>query len=69
MNWKRYLIYHLKWQLGAIVAIPSLYLFLDVLHLNYCLAIFLFQLIGAIIFYPIDKWILSRKEQPDKIKK
>jgi putative flippase GtrA len=67
-KWKRYLLYHFKWQIGAVVAVPSLYLFLDILHLRYWLAIFLFQLIGAIVFYPIDMWILSRKEQTTKKK-
>ena len=65
-DWKRYFLYHVKWQMGAIVAIPSLYLFIDVLHCPYWLAIFLFQLIGAIAFYPIDLWLLSRKEQAKK---
>jgi len=30
--------------------------------LDYILAMFLMQLIGAVIFYPIDMWIAKRKK-------
>lgn len=61
LDWKKYLSYHLKWQLGFIITVPLMYLFLDVLHINYLLSVFLFQLIGAFIFYPIDNSIFNKQ--------
>lgn len=61
-NWKQYLIYHGKWQLSTIVTIPLMYLFADICGLPYWASIFLFNIIGAVLFWPIDKWIFRYKK-------
>ena len=63
---KKYLLYHTKWQAGAIVAIPCMYLFLDYMQLSYWLAVFLMQFIGALVFFPIDNYIFKNKKQDHK---
>ena len=68
-NWKQYFHYHLKWQLGMIITVPLLYLFLDVLHFPYIISVILFQFVGAVVFYPIDKYILSKKDQAGQLQK
>lgn len=62
-DWKKYLKYHLKWQLGIIVTGPLMYLFIDYLHFNYWSAVLSFQFVGALIFWPIDNFIFNRTKQ------
>jgi hypothetical protein len=62
MNWKRFLIYSLRWQLGGIIIAPILWVLLEYLKLEYILAMIIMQLIGAAIFYPIDMRIAKQKE-------
>lgn len=63
---KKFLIYHLRWQMGFILT-PFLYLFLDYLHLNYWFALILLNIVGAFIFFPIDKHIFGEKAKEAKI--
>jgi hypothetical protein len=58
---KQYLTYHLKWQLGIIVSLPCMYLFQDVFHWPYWATIVGFQFVGALVFWPIDKFIFNMK--------
>lgn len=59
---KQYLTYHLKWQLGIIVSLPCMYLFQDVFHWPYWATIVGFQFVGALFFWPIDKFIFNMKK-------
>ena len=59
---KTFLKYMCKWQLGFIVAVPCLYFFIDVLEYPLWLSTILFNFVGAVIFYPIDVWILKNKK-------
>jgi putative flippase GtrA len=68
-NWKQYGVYHLKWQMGIVITWPLMYLFIDILHWNYLCSMIAFQLVGAVVFYPIDRWILSKKEQAGQLQK
>lgn len=63
MNWKRFLMYSLRWQLGGIVIAPILWVLLENWELNYILSMFLMQIAGAAIFYPIDMWIAKQKDK------
>lgn len=65
---KPFLTYALKWQLGFIVTIPSLYFFIDYCHLNYVWATILMQIIGAVVFYPIDSYIFKKQNKDAPIK-
>jgi hypothetical protein len=58
---KQYLTYHMKWQLGIIVSLPCMYLFQDVFHWPYWATIVGFQFVGALVFWPIDKFIFNMK--------
>jgi len=60
VNWKRFGLYVLRWQLGGIIIAPILWLLLEFLKLEYIVAMVAMQLIGASIFYPIDMWIAKR---------
>lgn len=59
-NTKRFLLYAAKWQLGAIVVVPCMYLFVEKYHFNYVLSTFLMQIVGALVFYPIDYYLFSK---------
>ena len=60
-NWNRYAIYHGKWQVSTIVTIPLMYFFADYCGLPYWTSILAFNVIGAIMFWPIDNWIFRPK--------
>lgn len=60
---KSFLTYALKWQLGFIVTVPSLYFFIDYCKLNYVWATILMQIIGAVVFYPIDSRIFNKQQK------
>ena len=57
---KTFLIYILKWQAGIIVTVPCMYVFKDLLQFNNITTTILFQLIGAIIFFKLDKYIFQK---------
>ena len=60
---KKFATYLLKWQAGSIVTIPLMFLLIDHWHLNYYLAVLIFNFIGAIIFYPIDLYIFKQDKK------
>jgi len=57
---KAFLIYALKWQLGIVVAVPSMYFFHDYLGWNNIYTTIAFQCIGALVFWNVDKWIFTK---------
>lgn len=59
---KKYLLYHFRWQTGAIITIPAMYLFIDIMNLSTWIAVIFMQFVGAIVFYPIDQYIFKKKE-------
>jgi len=65
VNWKRFGLYALRWQLGGIIIAPILWVLLEYLKIEYVLSTILMQLIGAVIFYPIDMWIASKKKKDE----
>lgn len=56
-----------KWQLGFIVSWPSIWLMKDMLHWSNGITVVCFQLIGAFVFWNIDRWIFTKKQQTTKI--
>jgi hypothetical protein len=64
-NIKKFLLYALKWQGGTpIMALVILLLPINNLVIKTIIA----NIIGAIIFYPIDNWIFGQKSNKKKIK-
>ena len=59
LQMKKYLTYHAKWQLGIIVSWPCMYLFSDILGWSNLATVIGFQFVGAIVFWPIDKFIFK----------
>ncbi len=58
---KRYGIYHLRWQLSAIVMMPIM-LFLEA-HLPLWGNLMLGQFVGALIFWEVDKRIFGHHDK------
>lgn len=59
---QQFLIYALKWQAGIFIAAPSMYFFHDYLGWNNVATTIAFQLIGACVFWHIDKRIFKNIE-------
>ena len=57
----RYFIYHLRWQISAIVMMPIMILLEK--HLPMWQNLMVGQFFGAIIFYNIDHMIFKEKKQ------
>jgi hypothetical protein len=57
---KPFLLYMLKWQLGAIITVPCIYFFHDYLGWNNLNTTIAFQLIGGLVFWNIDKFIFKK---------
>lgn len=58
---KRYGIYHLRWQISALVMMPIM-MFLES-HLPLWQNLMVGQFVGAIIFWQIDKWIFKHHNE------
>lgn len=57
---KKYLLYGVKWQMGT----PVIALVLLIVPIsNVWVKTIIANVIGAIIFYPIDKWIFRSKKE------
>ena len=56
---KKFLIYMLRWQTGIFFTWPTIYLLKDVLHYGNLITIIIFQFVGGIIYWFIDKWIFN----------
>jgi hypothetical protein len=59
---KLFLAYVIKWQLGIFVSWPIMYIMKDVLGWGNFVTIISFQFIGALIYWPIDRYIFKRKK-------
>ena len=57
---KRYFEYHGRWQVSGWFMIPILY-FIEDLGKPLYIDIMIAQLIGAIVFWKIDKWLFEHK--------
>jgi len=56
---KRYLIYHLRWQISAWVMLPIMSI-LEKKGLPLWINLMIGQAFGACIFYFVDKWIFRK---------
>jgi len=56
---KRYLIYHLRWQVSAWVMLPLMN-FLNSQNIPLWLNLMIGQCFGACVFWFIDKWIFKK---------
>ena len=61
MDIDKHVKYHLRWQAGFFVCFPCMWVFSDVLELPLWLAVVMFQFVGALIFYHVDKYIFKKK--------
>ena len=59
MNLKQYAIYHGRWQLSTIVMMGPMFIATTMLGLPGWIALPIVQLIGACIFWYVDKWIFT----------
>jgi len=58
---KRYIIYHLRWQLSALIMLPFM-LFIESKGFPLWINLMIGQFIGAIIFWKIDSIIFKGKK-------
>ena len=58
---KLFLTYVLKWQAGIFVSWPCMYIMKDILGWNNFITIVTFQFIGALIYWPVDRYIFKNK--------
>jgi len=54
---KKYLIYHLRWQISGVVMMPVLLL---TKNLGTIAGVIIAQFLGAIIFWFVDKYIFTK---------
>jgi hypothetical protein len=59
-NIKRYLEYQLRWQFSGVFMMVPMYYIKD-MGLQLWLNIMIVQLLGACVFWKLDKWIFSHK--------
>lgn len=62
---KQFLYYSLRWQLSSIILSPCIYLIPN----NAIIAAIISNFIGACIFFWIDKYLIFKKTNKNKIKK
>ena len=65
MKCKRYLEYHVRWQVSALVMMPVMYS-IDYVELPLWSNLMITQFIGAIIFWKIDKWLFEHKIEDEE---
>ncbi len=58
MEAKRYATYHLRWQASTVVMLGPMALF-AAMGIGRYLSLVLVQIVGACIFWYVDKWIFS----------
>jgi len=59
-NWKKYGIYHLRWQSGFLLNFLIFYICINLLQYPTWLAVIIFQFFGAVIYWYIDKYIFNK---------
>jgi len=62
-QWRKYALYHFRWQSGFILNFGIFYVLIDCLHFPIWLSVILFQFFGAIIYWYVDKYIFNNKEK------
>jgi hypothetical protein len=62
-NFKRYIIYHIKWQVGVVISWPCMWLMHDIWGWSNFWTIIGFQFVGALIFWNVDKLIFKNDRQ------
>jgi len=60
---KKYSMYHGRWQLSSIVMMAPMWFFATYLALPIYISFPIVHVIGATIFWYVDKWIFSNNEQ------
>jgi hypothetical protein len=61
VNWKKYGIYHARWQLSTVVMSAPLYVLTDVVGLMSVVALPIVQFLGACVFWYVDGWIFDEE--------
>jgi len=61
-NWKKYGLYHLRWQSGYLLTFVVFYLCIDIFELPMWLTVIIFQFFGAVIYWFVDKLIFKSKK-------
>jgi hypothetical protein len=59
-SWKKYGIYHLRWQSGFLLNTAIFYVCITLLGLPIWLAVIIFQFFGAVIYWELDKFIFNK---------
>lgn len=59
MDYKKYAIYHGRWQLSTLVMTIPIFVLTSWLGLPSVVALPIVQFIGACIFWYVDKWIFD----------
>lgn len=69
-NWqiKRKLIYALKWQMGSPLIAFILWVMNKVGSQNTLVNIIIANIVGAIVFFPVDKKIFKNRSDTDEVK-
>ena len=62
-NWNRILSYHFKWQIGFVIIWPSLWVCNNLLKLDTASSLIVSNFIGALLFYRIDLFILTKNNK------
>ena len=62
-NFKRYIIYHIKWQVGVVISWPCMWLMHDIWGWSNFWTIIGFQFVGSLIFWNVDKLIFKNDRQ------
>jgi hypothetical protein len=58
----RYLKYNIRWQSGFVVCYPCMWFFQDYMQWSTLWSVIAFQVVGANIFYHVDRWIFGDKQ-------
>lgn len=59
-NWKKYGLYHLRWQSGFLLNALVFYVCIKLLDFPIWLSVIIFQFFGAIFYWWIDKFIFQK---------
>jgi hypothetical protein len=63
VDWRAYGLYHARWQLSAVVMVAPVWVFTMVVGLSPTLALLPAHVIGATVFWYVDKWIFTSAEE------
>ena len=58
---ERYGIYHARWQVSAVIMMLPMYIATSIIGLGSVIALIPCHIIGATLFWYIDKWIFDDK--------